>query len=267
MGASDGVLRYVAIGDSLSEGVGDDPWPDGTPRGWADRLAEILSAHHGRIDYANFAVRGYRADVVRRTQLAPALGLDPDLVTLTAGMNDLLGLRLDLAELRRTLVDIVAPFTTKGARLLVVPIPDVSGISPTGRLISRRRSALNGIYRYLAEEHGMLPPAETTGTVFEDRRAWADDRLHLSPLGHQRLAVAAAEAFGVPAESDWSPPPEGAAPRRTLRGEVDWWRRHATPWVGRRLTGRSTGDGRTAKVPELMRLTAPAHPTRPRGSR
>lgn len=250
------VLRHVAIGDSLSEGVGDDPWPDGTPRGWTDRLAELLAAHHGEVDYANLAVRGYRSRQVLATQVGPALAMEPDVVTLTAGMNDLLRPRLDVDALRRSLIEIVEPFTTKGARLLVVPIPDVSGVSPAGRLIARRRVVLNGIYRGLAEHHGMLPPTETTGTIFEDRRAWADDRLHLSPLGHERLARAAADSLGVPVDGDWMAPPDGTPPRRTVRTEVTWWRTHVGPWVGRRLTGRSSGDGRVAKQPELVRLLA-----------
>ncbi|CAM4052588.1 SGNH/GDSL hydrolase family protein [Janibacter anophelis] len=83
-------MRYVAIGDSLTEGIGDDPWPDGTPRGWADRLAEMLAAHHGDVEYANLAVRGLRAQQVLESQVAPALAMEPDVVTLTAGMNDLL---------------------------------------------------------------------------------------------------------------------------------------------------------------------------------
>lgn len=250
------VLRYVAIGDSLSEGVGDDPWPDGTLRGWTDRLAELLAAHHGEVDYANLAVRGYRSEQVRATQVARALEFEPDIVTLTAGMNDLLRPRFDVESLRRTLIEIVEPFTTKGARLVVVPIPDISGVSPAGRFIARRRVALNGIYRHLAEQHGMLPPAETTGTVFEDRRAWAQDRLHLSALGHERLAIAAAEAVGVPVDANWMALPDGVPPRRSLRTEVDWWGGYVTPWVGRRVMGRSAGDGRVAKQPEPIRLVA-----------
>lgn len=34
---------YAAIGDSFSEGVGDER-PDGTPRGWADLVAQGLAA-------------------------------------------------------------------------------------------------------------------------------------------------------------------------------------------------------------------------------
>jgi len=247
-------LRYVAIGDSLSEGVGDDPHPDGTPRGWTDRLAEALAAHHGGVEYANFAVRGLRSAQIRDTQVAPALALRPDVVTFTAGMNDLLRPRFDVAALRAALVDIVRPFTETGARVLVVPIPDIRSVSPAGRLLGPRRLALNAIYRHLAEEHGMEPPAETTGTIFEDVRAWADDRLHLSPLGHERLAAAAADALDLPGHVGWEVLPEGEVPGRSLRSEAAWVRQHVGPWVGRRLTGRSSGDGRTAKLPELVSL-------------
>lgn len=252
-------LRYVAIGDSLSEGVGDDPWPDGTPRGWTDRLAELLAADRGEVDYANFAVRGKRSREIRDEQVEAALALQPDLMTFTAGMNDLLRPTFDPDELRRVLVDVVTPFVRAGAQVMVVPIPDITAVSPAGRLMQRRRGALNAIYRHLAQEHGMLPPPDTTGSVFEDRRAWADDRLHLSPLGHERLAVGAADLFGVRSEADWMAVPEGLVPRRTIRTEVTWWRTYVGPWVGRRVTGRSSGDGISAKHPTFVHLTPTDH--------
>lgn len=254
------VLRYVAIGDSLTEGVGDLPWPDGTPRGWADRLAELLATHHGAVDYANFAVRGHRSVEVLERQLRPALDLEPDIVTLTVGMNDILRPTLDMDLLRRRLVQIVAPFTAKGVEVAVVPIPDIRGVTPAGRFLHRRRLQLNELYRYLSSEHGMIPPTETTGTIFEDRRAWAEDRLHLSELGHIRLSAAAAELFGVPAGIAWAELPPGPPPRRTLGTQVTWVYRYVWPWTWRRLRGRSTGDGRTAKHPTLVRLTAESVP-------
>ncbi|MFE0426507.1 hypothetical protein ACFW15_29785, partial [Streptomyces sp. NPDC058953] len=39
--------------------------------------------------------------------------------------------------------------------------------------------------------------------------------------------------------------PRGGAHRRFAR-------RHLAPWIGRRLTGRSSGDGRPAKRPDLL---------------
>lgn len=251
-------LRHVAIGDSLTEGVGDDPWPDGTPRGWADRLAELLAAHHGEVDYANLAVRGLRAQQILNTQVEAALALEPDVLTFTAGMNDLLRPRLDVAQLRRTLVQIVAPFTAKGVRVVVVPIPDIRAVSPAGHLIVRRRVLLNEIYQHLADAHGMLPPAPTTGTIFEDPRAWSDDRLHLSALGHERLAAGSAAALEVPVDAGWEAVPDGDLPRRTARTEAEWVRRHVGPWLGRRLAGRSSADGRAAKRPALSPVVLPA---------
>ena len=51
--------RFVAIGDSFTEGVGD-PEADspGGLRGWADRFAEVLAEHNSDLAYANLAVRG-----------------------------------------------------------------------------------------------------------------------------------------------------------------------------------------------------------------
>ena len=119
-------------------------------------------------------------------------------------------------------------------------------------MAQRRRLRLNGIYRQLGDEHGATPIADSTGTVFEDRRAWDDDRLHPSPLGHERLAAAAADALGVDVEPGYLAAPPGAAPARTVRTEAEWWWRYATPWIGRRLRGQSSGDGRTAKRPSLV---------------
>jgi lysophospholipase L1-like esterase len=252
-GADQWPLRYVALGDSLSEGVGDEPWPDGTARGWTDRLAGLLSVDHEArgVEYANLAVRGYKAAQVRDTQLDAALAMDPDVVTLTAGMNDILRLRVDFDELQSTLISLVQPFTVRGTRVVVVPIPDVSRISPFGSLINERRNQLNTIYQDLVRHHGVLPLTDTRDTVFEDARAWDQDRLHLSALGHECLSYAAAVSLGIPITSDFLAVPAGVPPARTVRSEAEWWWGHAAPWIGRRLRGKSSGDGRVAKRPVL----------------
>lgn len=260
-------LRYVAIGDSLSEGVGDEPWPDGSLRGWTDRLAHLLASSH-QVEYANLAVRGYKARQIRDTQVAAAVAMKPHVVTLTAGMNDILRPRVNFDELQETLVEVVAPFTTAGARLVVVPIPDVTRISPAGSLVNSRRLKLNAIYRMLVREHGIEPITDTTGTVFEDARAWDEDRLHLSALGHERLAFAAAASLGHPFDVEWSSAPDGPSPPRTVRTDFGWWWEYTLPWIGRRLLGKSSGDGRQAKRPELAPLQIPQVPPRcRRGSR
>src|SRR4051794_14677309 len=95
--------RYVALGDSQTEGL-NDLRPDGTPRGWADRLAERLAATTSPdLRYANLAVRRVRARHVREVQLPRALELAPDLASVCVGMNDLL--RHDF-DLEATLADV-----------------------------------------------------------------------------------------------------------------------------------------------------------------
>ncbi|SMY05032.1 MULTISPECIES: SGNH/GDSL hydrolase family protein [Brevibacterium] len=247
-------LRYVAIGDSLSEGVGDDPWPDGSPRGWTDRLAALLAGHYGQdqpIHYANLAVRGYKAAQIADTQHQSAIAMQPDFVTLTAGMNDILRPRVDFDALRAILVGLVEPFTSAGAQVVVVPIPNIAGVSPAGRLINNRRLRLNAIYQHLVDDYGVMPLTKTTNSVFEDPRAWDEDRLHLATLGHERLACAAAASLGLPIEVDFLGAPQGEAPLRTVRTEATWCWRHVTPWIYRRLRGKSSGDGRVAKRPLL----------------
>jgi lysophospholipase L1-like esterase len=77
--------RYVAIGDSTTEGLMD---PDGRGgyRGWADRFAEHVARAHGPLEYANLAVRGHDARTVRERQLARAVSMRPDVCTVVAGV-------------------------------------------------------------------------------------------------------------------------------------------------------------------------------------
>lgn len=82
---------YVAVGDSFTEGVGD-PGPDGAFVGWADRLAVLLADRRpeGDFGYTNLAVRGKLLDQIMEDQLPRALRLAPDLVSFSAGGNDIL---------------------------------------------------------------------------------------------------------------------------------------------------------------------------------
>src|SRR3954471_7249740 len=83
--------RYVALGDSFTEGVGDPHLtsPNGL-RGWADHVAVALAENNPELRYANLAVHGRRMDEILAEQLQTTVMLEPDLVIIYAGMNDLL---------------------------------------------------------------------------------------------------------------------------------------------------------------------------------
>ena len=90
--------RYVALGDSFTEGVGDhDPRLPNGVRGWADRVAEVLATHADDFRYANLAIRGRKMAAILAEQVEPALALHPDLVSVYAGGNDILRPRVSTA--------------------------------------------------------------------------------------------------------------------------------------------------------------------------
>ncbi|MGW6206721.1 SGNH/GDSL hydrolase family protein [Streptomyces sp. NPDC055089] len=248
-------LRYVALGDSQTEGVGDGDDMVGL-RGWADRLAEHLTTVSPGVQYANLAVRGRVAGQVRAEQLEPALALRPDLATVVAGVNDLLRPRVDVAEVAGHLEEMFAALTAAGAQVATLTIPDVAKIAPVARPVRARVSELNTLIRAAAARHGVAVAEIAHHPVATDRRLWSVDRLHASPLGHARIAAAVAQALDLPRSDDtWTHPlPPQVLPTgwQYAGAEVRWAAGFLGPWLGRRLRGRSSGDGRTAKRPHLL---------------
>lgn len=253
--------RYVALGDSQTEGLGDGD--DGTGlRGCADRLAESLAVSSPGLTYANLAVRGRLAGQVRAEQLGPALALRPDVATVIAGMNDLLRPRFDADEVAGHLEAVFAELTAAGARVATVTFPDAGRIIPLARPVGSRVTALNTRIRAAAARHGVAVAETFHHPVVTDARLWSPDRLHASPLGHARIAAAVAEALALPGSDDaWTlplpaiPGPRPSGPRRAL-DEARWVAGFLGPWVGRRLRGRSSGEGRKAKRPDLAPVGA-----------
>ncbi|OKK17333.1 lysophospholipase [Streptomyces sp. CB00455] len=254
-------LRYVALGDSQTEGVGDGDDTTGL-RGFADRLAEHLAVVDPAVRYANLAVRGRLAAQVRAQQLAPALALRPDLVTVVAGVNDLLRPRFDAVEVAGHLEEMFAAFTAAGAHVVTVTFPDLGEIVPLARPLGSRVSGLNSRIRAAAARHGVTVADIGGQAIARDPRLWTADRLHASPLGHERIAAALARAVRLPGSDDaWTlplPPRTLPGPWQATAAELRWAAGFLGPWVARRVRGRSSGDGRTAKRPRLLPVGAAA---------
>lgn len=264
-GTDPGYLRYVALGDSQTEGCGDGDDTVGL-RGFADRLAEHLAEHNSGLEYANLAVRGRLAGSVRAEQLAPALALRPDLATVVAGVNDLLRPRFDADEVAGHLEAMFAALTAQGTRVVTLTFPDIARITPLARPFSSRVTALNDRIRHAARRHGVTVAETSHHSVLTDARLWSPDRLHASPLGHQRIAAAIAHALTLPGSDDtWTHPlpPRGTPPPTRWNAtatELRWVAAFLGPWLGRRLLGRSTGKGRTARRPHLLPMPTVAGP-------
>jgi lysophospholipase L1-like esterase len=233
----------------------DDPRPDGTYRGWADRLAERLAADNPNLLYANLAVRGRRTCQVHDEQLAPALALRPDIATVFAGLNDLLRRHYDPDATAGHLEAMFAELRAAGATVLTLTMPDLSRIVPYARIVRPRLLDYNDRIRELAAARGVLVLDLAAEPVTVDPRLWSVDRLHASTLGHERIAAGLCNLLALEHPGEHWSAPLPLAPRRRrhalVAAELMWAQRYFTPWIIRRIRGRSSGDGRLPKRPEL----------------
>lgn len=244
--------RYVAIGDSFTEGLMDVMGPDGRYVGWADRVAATMARTSPGLRYANLAVRGKLARQVLEEQVPQARALKPDLVTLAAGVNDALRRSYDLGESATALENAVRTLREDGADVMVVAFGDPSRRSAVMGSVSQRIARANDATRAIASHYGCMVLDFWDVAAFDDDAFWDEDRLHLSSRGHQLAARAALEALGY-GDDSWRTPGALARPAPALArlgGHAAWAGRHLGPWLTRRLRGRSSGDGIVAKRPE-----------------
>jgi lysophospholipase L1-like esterase len=249
--------RYVAIGDSSTEGI-DDPDERGGYRGWSRRLAQRIAEAQGSLGYANFGVRGRTTRQILRQQLAPALALRPDLATVFSGTNDVVGGRFDAGAVAHDMEEMQRALIAGGATVLTFTLPDLTPVMPIARWIAPRIRALNEGLRGASAHTGVILLDFATYPIGSDPRLWSEDRIHANAAGHTRIADALAHALGLPgADDSWSRPLPPLAPktrREWLAAEINWTQRYLLPWIGQGLRSRLADSPRERPNPELQRM-------------
>mgnify|MGYP001806130708 CR=1 FL=1 len=250
-----GFSRYVAIGDSQTEGLWDGDDATGVI-GFADRLAALLDARYPGLMYANLAIRGKRVTDVLNDQLPQALAMDPDLVTVCVGMNDVTRPGRTFTTAMADLEDIYQQLANSGATVVTTLFPDVAKMLPVGRLIGSRIQQVNDVIGGAADRHGFGLVDLYNAPVMNDPSIWSHDRMHASTKGHALFADAAAEALNLPGtNNDWAQP-SGEELRDSfwerMYAQAQWTRSLLIPWVWRHARGRSSGDGRAPKYVVLQ---------------
>ncbi|MBP1325390.1 lysophospholipase L1-like esterase [Leucobacter exalbidus] len=253
--------RFVALGDSFTEGVGDlDADSPGGLRGWADRFADVLAGFGGDFSYANLAVRGKLIQQISDEQIAQALDLRPDLISICAGGNDVIRPGSDPDEVAAKLDEVVTRLKETGATIVMFTGVDTA-FQPVFRTIRGKVAIFNENVRKVALKHDCIVVDQWAIAELQDSRYWADDRLHLNALGHHTIARTALTALGVP--HDLEPLDPQPLPEHTWRAarkeDVVWAREHLVPWVIRRIKHVSSGDGITAKRPVPEHLSGARH--------
>ena len=244
---------YVAVGDSFTEGM-NDITPDGQMRGWADLVAQRLAAQQEDFRYANLAIRGRLFDRIVDEQVPAAVAMAPDLVSFAGGGNDVLRRSLDADALVTRFNEVVRLLRAAGADVILFQWVDLTGRLPGRRLILPRLQVLNHAVQEVGDRHGALVVNLWDDQEFQNPLLWSDDRLHMSSVGHRRVAAHVLRRLGIEPDPTWLDSP-GPAPRlrwtQARSQDLRWAQAHLVPWVKRRLAGTSSGDTISAKRPVL----------------
>ena len=251
--------RLIVCGDSYSEGM-SDVVVNGQYRGWADRIADVMAQENTEFTYVNLAVRGKLLKQVIDDQLPVAIGYatGPDtLLSFHAGANDALrpGYKPEVAQ--ALYAEAVRRAAKTGATLMLFTVLERTGNTGRGSDVwAARFSEFNKIVHAVGAEVGAIIVDANNDSFFNDNRFLAVDRLHLNTEGHNRVAQALLEKLGYQFDASWRTPlPPAPKPSWFSRriSSIIWFLTFGLPWIWRRLRGKSSGDGRSAKYPTPTR--------------
>jgi lysophospholipase L1-like esterase len=235
-GGRRGYIRFVALGDSATCGLGDAD-QDGSWRGWARLLAAAIAQDHD-VSFCNLAVAGSTIADVRRVQLEDAVDHGAHVASLIVGLNDTVRSTWDRTALRADLLHCAQRLSEQGALLLTVRFHDHARVfrlpGPLGRRLRARIDVLNQIYDEIHERYGGLRVDLAAQPGVYDRDFWSFDRLHPSELGHRALAH---EFTSLLHDAGLRFEPPGIELDGTVTStwrDLRWTMSEVVPWLGRR---------------------------------
>ena len=242
---------YVAIGDSLSEGLGDFTFSDNRHHnGWTDRLAGILAREAKDANYdfhfANLSLRGSKLETIMGHQVAKALALQPDLVSVMAGSNDLLSKEEALPRLREQYRDGLHQLLAAGCDVVVANTLNPLHLKVFKPLRYRAERFSEMIGDVAAEFE--IPVLDVYGIEdFEQLFYWAKDMVHFSGHGHITVANRAAELLELRYRYPQVDPNNLTPVTRSIIETMAWIGSDVIPFLQRKLKGVTSGDGMDPK--------------------
>lgn len=238
---------YVAIGDSLSEGLGDFTFHlTREHNGWTDRLAGILAQEAQdsgyEFHYANLALRGSKLHKIMDSQLKSALRLQPDLVTVMAGSNDLMSRADSFPELQDTYRDGIHQLLSAGCDVVVA-----NTINPVHlrlfKPLRHRAERFSEMLEQVAQEF-RLPVLDVYSIPdFSELSYWDKDMVHFSGHGHIKVANQAAKLLDLNYRYPEQSSQELSIVNRSVGETLSWIGRDVIPFFGRKVRGVTSGDG------------------------
>ena len=202
-----GYHRFVVLGDSCAEGL-DDPYPDQTQyRGWADFVADRLARLEPGFRYANLAVRGRRLDQIVPEQVPTATRLEPDLIALFGGGNDVMSRGWDARTVARRVDTAIRAWSYAATRVGSRP----RATAPAGAGGTTAPAATSSPARAASTSGPTPPPPPTRVTSVRTGCICRNTAIGVSPGTSSTSSVSTSNASGSNRCQD-SPDVQAGAP-------------------------------------------------------
>ena len=250
-------VRFVALGDSATLGVGDPV--DGGWRGWARLLADAMG-HDIDVSFSNVAVSGATAADLRHHQLEAATAQRPDLASLIVGLNDTMRAGWDPRVLRHDILSAADALHHSGAVLLTARFHDHGAVLGLPGILRRpmwrRIVELNAVYDEVTSTYGGVVLDLLGRPEVARREFWSMDRLHPSELGHRQLAWEFAHLLQDVGLHFPLPSLVSEGTRAGRLSEARWLLTEGVPWIARRAGDLGPWATRLAcaEVATMLRL-------------
>lgn len=180
-------LTYVAVGDSLTAGVGVSSYEQSYPY----QLAQKISEQGYQVTLTPYAVPGAKTSDVIHSSLDQIIKIKPDIITLMIGVNDVHG-NISKREFKENYETILKRLTTEtNAKIYIVNLPYLGGddlfLPPYELYFDMRTQFFNVVLKQLSATYGLDYIdlySETLQSAKHDTVYYAEDQFHPSSEGY-----------------------------------------------------------------------------------
>ncbi len=193
-----GVVRYLAMGDSLTQGVGAKDVAQGN---FAARVAAKWRARGCQVELKNLGVTRYTAQDVITNQVPEIAVFKPTLITLQVGSNDVAN-KVPVDTFRKNVSIILDAATKSGARVIVFPqnewFRSPEGPSYGTDLANKRAEFDKVLMEETQKAKGEVVDLRLLFRQQADRKQWYSDGIHPSEECYEQWAAELARVVPSP---------------------------------------------------------------------
>ena len=195
---SGGEVRYLAIGDSLTQGVGA---ADESTGAFPALLAGHWRADGCEVELQNAGISGYTAGQILAEQVPQIESFKPTIITFQAGGNDIAN-GIPIEEYRENVKSVLDSATGSGARVIVLAQNEWFR-SPVGvdygESVPSQRAAYDDVLIEETSAHGAeFVDMRPLYAEQADQNLWVEDGIHPTPEAYQAWADRLTEEVPAP---------------------------------------------------------------------